>query len=115
MIARTTPLTVFLLPPLPAFAFRLLYKGRYTESKWRMFETGLSVIMLIVGLFLLGGGTYASVASIIHSYNVGAVKAPFQVRPVRVWLRHGLALTSAHFSSRSAPTPASSSRARRAP
>lgn len=67
--------------------------------------------MLIVGLFLLGGqyidlgvvqgapadpqpcnpsgGTYASVASIIHSYNVGAVKAPFQVCHSRSASGHG--------------------------
>jgi hypothetical protein len=81
-----------------------------------MFETGLSVIMLIVGLFLLGGGTYASVASIIHSYNVGAVKAPFQVHPRAVRLGENSGPDQRRLSSlHSARTPASSSRAEREP
>jgi hypothetical protein len=36
-------------------------------------EVGVNVVMLTVGFFLLGPGTYASVQSIINSYNKGAI------------------------------------------
>jgi hypothetical protein len=36
-------------------------------------EVGLNVLMLIVGAFFLGAGTYASVQSIMNSYALGAI------------------------------------------
>lgn len=40
-----------------AFAYKVLYKGRYFESKLRGAETILNVILLITGLYIFGAGT----------------------------------------------------------
>jgi hypothetical protein len=64
----------------------LLIAGCFFQLYWRKkrertfidhVEVGINVLMLVVGLFLLGAGTYASVQSIINSYNIGAIKTPF--------------------------------------
>jgi hypothetical protein len=62
---------------LTAFAYRLLYKGRYFESKLRGVETVINIVLLFVGLYIFGAGVTASVQSIKNSYATGAIKTPF--------------------------------------
>jgi len=40
-------------------------------------ESIIAVILIGVGIFILGVGTYASVQSIINSYANGSIKSPF--------------------------------------
>ncbi|GAA5858262.1 hypothetical protein JCM8547_004625 [Rhodosporidiobolus lusitaniae] len=54
-----------------------LYKGRRTESVWRIMELILVVLIAITGVFFFTAGTYASAQSIKNSYAAGAVKTPF--------------------------------------
>ncbi|BGP04354.1 hypothetical protein JCM10049v2_000152 [Rhodotorula toruloides] len=60
-----------------AIAYFQMTKGRRTAGAIATAETVLNVLILITGLFFFTAGTYASVQSIIDSYNKGAVKTPF--------------------------------------
>ncbi|GAA5899061.1 hypothetical protein JCM6882_004604 [Rhodosporidiobolus microsporus] len=58
-------------------AWYQLNRGRITRSAWSIIEAVLCVGILVAGVFFWSVGTYASVQSIINSYNAGAVKTPF--------------------------------------
>lgn len=51
-----------------AFAYKVLYKGRYFESKLRGAETILNVILLITGIYIFGAGT-VSLPALGHSQH----------------------------------------------
>ncbi|KZV65578.1 hypothetical protein PENSPDRAFT_745041 [Peniophora sp. CONT] len=61
-----------------AMAYFTLYPGR---SKWagpmRTGETLVNCALIVLGLYVLGAGTYVSVQSIIDSYRAGTVGSPF--------------------------------------
>lgn len=59
-----------------AAAYFQMNRGRPLRGM-HLLETILNVIMLIVGIFIFGVGTYASVQSIMDSYAEGAIKTPF--------------------------------------
>lgn len=52
------------------------------EGKWNANAKNISLsilnaIVFLIGLVVLGAGTYASVEDIITQYNSGAVRSPF--------------------------------------
>ncbi|KAI9750672.1 MAG: hypothetical protein M4579_006368 [Chaenotheca gracillima] len=53
----------------PGWYSRLGFRGKLTLA--------LNISIIIIGLFFLGGGTYASVQSIINNYEAGAVSGVF--------------------------------------
>ncbi|CEQ38661.1 SPOSA6832_00129, partial [Sporobolomyces salmonicolor] len=57
--------------------FDSLNKGRRFSGPTQIFAAIVNLLILITGFFFFGAGTYASVQSIIDSYNAGAVKSPF--------------------------------------
>ena len=61
------------------FWFAAFFKiNRHNSLRgWGILEAPLNVIMLIVGLLILGLGSYTSVESIIQSYHSGNAKTPF--------------------------------------
>ncbi|KAL7411848.1 transmembrane amino acid transporter protein-domain-containing protein [Mrakia frigida] len=61
-----------------ACAYKLLYKKTgYFTSVSQSAQTILNVVLFVVGLFILGPGTYAACQSIRISYATGSIKAPF--------------------------------------
>ncbi|KAF2278677.1 uncharacterized protein EI97DRAFT_440210 [Westerdykella ornata] len=65
----------FYFPAL--FWFQLVKQGKWNRD-WR--NVGLSVVngvVFLIGMILLGCGTYASVKDILEQYRVGDVRSPF--------------------------------------
>ncbi|GAA5914504.1 hypothetical protein JCM5296_003053 [Sporobolomyces johnsonii] len=60
-----------------ACAWWQLNKGRRFSGTTQIVAAIVNLLILITGFFFFGAGTYASVQSIINSYNAGAVKSPF--------------------------------------
>ncbi|CAG9950732.1 unnamed protein product [Clonostachys rosea f. rosea IK726] len=56
--------------------FMLLREGKWNTRK-NLLLGGASLILLVIGLFLLTGGTYAVIRSIVEGYKSGGVKTPF--------------------------------------
>lgn len=65
----------FYFPAL--FWFILIKDGKWNSSKKNIALTCLNALCFIVGITILGCGTYASVNDIVESYNKGAVRSPF--------------------------------------
>ncbi|KAJ9098964.1 hypothetical protein QFC19_006188 [Naganishia cerealis] len=60
-----------------AFCYFHLNRGKSFSDKRHLAEWVLNIVMLVVGLFFFGAGTYASVQSIIISYGTGNIKTAF--------------------------------------
>ncbi|KAF9700037.1 hypothetical protein EKO04_001701 [Ascochyta lentis] len=65
----------FYFPAL--FWFQLVKEGSWRSSTRNILLSILNAIVFIIGIVILGAGTYASVEDIIHQYNSGAVRSPF--------------------------------------
>ncbi|KAJ9107959.1 hypothetical protein QFC20_003644 [Naganishia adeliensis] len=66
-----------------------LNRGKSFSDKRHLAEWMLNVVMFVVGFFLFGAGTYASVQSIINSYATGNIKTAFScVNTGFVFTRH---------------------------
>ncbi|KAF1352634.1 hypothetical protein EJ07DRAFT_136583 [Lizonia empirigonia] len=65
----------FYFPAL--FWFQLVKEGKWNSTKKNIFLSILNACVFIIGIVILGAGTYASVEDIIHQYNGGAVRSPF--------------------------------------
>ena len=59
-------------------AYLTLYPGaKKWAGPWRSAETLLNYFIILVGAFILVGGTYASVQSIVDSYRKSAYGSAF--------------------------------------
>ncbi|EIM83528.1 uncharacterized protein STEHIDRAFT_101802 [Stereum hirsutum FP-91666 SS1] len=59
-------------------SYMVLYPGRLKWANyWRIAETLVNYLLIIIGLYILGAGSYVSVQSIIDSYQAGTVGGPF--------------------------------------
>lgn len=65
----------FYFPAL--FWFQLVKEGKWNSTKKNIFLSILNASVFVIGIVILGAGTYASVEDIIHQYNGGAVRSPF--------------------------------------
>jgi len=59
------------------FWFQLVKVGKWNSSLKNISLSILNAIVFVIGLVVLGAGTYASVEDIITQYNGGAVRSPF--------------------------------------
>ncbi|KAH7564446.1 N amino acid transport system protein [Bipolaris maydis] len=59
------------------FWFQLVKEGKWNASAKNISLSILNAIVLIIGMVVLGAGTYASVEDIITQYNSGDVRSPF--------------------------------------
>lgn len=59
------------------FWFQLVKKGKWNSSARNIALSVLNTVVLIIGMVVLGAGTYASVEDIITQYNSGDVRSPF--------------------------------------
>ncbi|EDU41148.1 SdaC Amino acid permease [Pyrenophora tritici-repentis] len=59
------------------FWFQLVKEGKWNSSAKNITLSIVNAIVFIIGLVVLGAGTYASVEDIITQYNSGAVRSPF--------------------------------------
>ncbi|KII84890.1 hypothetical protein PLICRDRAFT_57399 [Plicaturopsis crispa FD-325 SS-3] len=59
-------------------AYLTLYpRATRWSGPWRSAETLANYFLIVLGIYILGAGTYVSVQSIIDSYNLGKVGSPF--------------------------------------
>lgn len=59
------------------FWFQLVKEGKW-NAHWRNISLSiLNAIVFVIGLVVLGAGTYSSVEDIITQYNSGSVRSPF--------------------------------------
>jgi hypothetical protein len=65
----------FYFPAL--FWFQLVKVGKWNANAKNISLSVLNAIVFVIGLVVLGAGTYASVEDIITQYNSGAVRSPF--------------------------------------
>jgi hypothetical protein len=65
----------FYFPAL--FWFQLVKEGKWNSSAKNIALSILNAIVFIIGIVILGAGTYSSVEDIMHQYNGGAVRSPF--------------------------------------
>ncbi|KAJ4350893.1 hypothetical protein N0V95_004341 [Ascochyta clinopodiicola] len=65
----------FYFPAL--FWFQLVKEGSWKSSTKNILLSILNAVILIIGIVILGAGTYASVEDIMQQYNGGAVRSPF--------------------------------------
>jgi hypothetical protein len=65
----------FYFPAL--FWFQLVKEGKWNKDMKNIGLSILNTITLLIGIAVLGCGTYASVEDIMHQYNSGAVRSPF--------------------------------------
>lgn len=65
----------FYFPAL--FWFQLVKEGKWNKDMHNISLTILNALVFIIGLMVLGCGTYASVEDILHQYKDGAVRSPF--------------------------------------
>ncbi|KAI4955024.1 hypothetical protein J4E86_006336 [Alternaria arbusti] len=59
------------------FWFQLVKEGKWNANAKNISLSILNSIVFVIGLVVLGAGTYASVEDIITQYNSGAVRSPF--------------------------------------
>ena len=59
------------------FWFQLVKEGKWNANAKNISLSILNAIVFLIGLVVLGAGTYASVEDIITQYNSGAVRSPF--------------------------------------
>lgn len=59
------------------FWFQLVKEGSWHSSLKNIALSALNLLVLIIGMVVLGAGTYASVEDITHQYNSGHVRSPF--------------------------------------
>ena len=59
------------------FWFQLVKEGKWNTNAKNISLSILNAIVCLIGLVVLGAGTYASVEDIITQYNSGAVRSPF--------------------------------------
>lgn len=61
-----------------AMAYLILYPGQHRwDGIWRTAETLLNYFLILFGFYMLVGGTYVSIQSIINSYKAAAVGSVF--------------------------------------
>jgi hypothetical protein len=65
----------FYFPSL--FWFVLVKEGRWNETRWNVVLTGVNGVVGVIGLVILGLGTWASVQEIVDLYAGGEVKGSF--------------------------------------
>jgi hypothetical protein len=65
----------FYFPAL--FWFQLVKTGKWNANAKNIALSVLNAIVLVIGLMVLGCGTYASVEEILHMYTKGDVRKPF--------------------------------------
>ncbi|KAJ4318993.1 hypothetical protein N0V94_004130 [Neodidymelliopsis sp. IMI 364377] len=65
----------FYFPAL--FWFQLVKEGKWNSSSKNIALSILNACVFIIGIVILGAGTYASVEDIIHQYNGGDVRGAF--------------------------------------
>ena len=65
----------FYFPAL--FWFQLVREGGCFSSPKNIALTLLNAVVFVIGIVILGAGTYASVEDIIHQYSGGSVRSPF--------------------------------------
>ena len=59
-------------------AYLTLYPGKERwAGLWRSAQTALNYFIILVGVFIMVAGTYASVQSIVDSYRAAAVGSAF--------------------------------------
>jgi hypothetical protein len=59
------------------FWFQLVKEGKWNASAKNIGLSVLNAAVFVIGLVVLGAGTYASVEDIITQYNAGSVRSPF--------------------------------------
>lgn len=59
------------------FWFQLVKEGKWNSSAKNITLSIVNAVVFLIGLVVLGAGTYASVEDIITQYNSGAVRSPF--------------------------------------
>lgn len=65
----------FYFPAL--FWFLLIKEGKWNANAHNIVLSCLNALCFIVGITILGCGTYASVKDIVDAYNMGATRSPF--------------------------------------
>ncbi|KAI9042370.1 uncharacterized protein KD926_005665 [Aspergillus affinis] len=60
----------------PVMWFKLLREGKW-YAPHNLLNTVSCILVFLMGMLVLGGGTYASVQDIRHHYDIGAVRTPF--------------------------------------
>ncbi|KAK7179954.1 hypothetical protein DPSP01_009878 [Paraphaeosphaeria sporulosa] len=65
----------FYFPAL--FWFKLIKRGKWNEGMHNISLSILNACVFIIGIIILGCGTYASVQDIINQYNGNSVRSPF--------------------------------------
>ncbi|EOA91619.1 hypothetical protein ACJQWK_03689 [Exserohilum turcicum] len=59
------------------FWFQLVKEGSWNSSAKNIALSALNLLVLIIGMVVLGAGTYSSVEDITHQYKSGHVRSPF--------------------------------------
>ncbi|KAH7093372.1 transmembrane amino acid transporter protein-domain-containing protein [Paraphoma chrysanthemicola] len=65
----------FYFPAL--FWFQLVKEGKWNANAKNIILSILNAVVFVIGLVVLGAGTYASVEDILTQYNSGSVRSPF--------------------------------------
>jgi hypothetical protein len=65
----------FYFPAL--FWFQLVKEGKWNANAKNISLSILNAVVFVIGLVVLGAGTYASVEDILTQYNSGSVRSPF--------------------------------------
>jgi len=65
----------FYFPAL--FWFQLVKEGKWNAGWKNISLSLLNALCLVIGITILGCGTYAAVADIVDQYNGGTVRSPF--------------------------------------
>ncbi|SNX81357.1 probable neutral amino acid permease [Melanopsichium pennsylvanicum] len=62
--------------------FLLIKEGKWNATRWNTILSVVNAAVFVLGLLILGCGTYASVKGIVDEYNNGTVRGSFTCKPI---------------------------------
>ena len=62
--------------------FLLIKEGKWNATRWNTILSVINAAVFLLGLLILGCGTYASVKGIVDQYNNGSVRGSFTCEPI---------------------------------